>query len=102
MKITSKTQISATVSTKTHLDSFAIVRLDGRIDWIVVQRNALVAWTGPMLSPRPKIMGSHVGPPSMVLLMYIVSILGLHQTHWPWGCCIIRKRVYPRSPTRAG
>jgi hypothetical protein len=59
-KIMSKTQVSVTIATKTHLDSFVIVRLDGRIDWIVTQRNALVAWTGPLLTPRPKIIRSHV------------------------------------------
>jgi hypothetical protein len=48
------------IATKTRLDSFAVVRLDGRIDWLVTQRNALVAWTGPMMSPKPKITGNHV------------------------------------------
>ena len=37
-----------------------MVRLDGRIDWIVTQRKALVAWTGPLLTPTPKIIQSHV------------------------------------------
>lgn len=94
-KVTSKTQISATISTKTHLDSFAVVRLDGRIDWIVTQRNALVAWTGPLLSPRPKIMRNHVS--TLNPFVDIVSVLGMHEIDGSWCGCVVRQRVHPWS-----
>jgi hypothetical protein len=91
-KVTSKTQISATISTKTHLDSFAVVRLDGRIDWIITQRNALVAWTGPLLSPRPKIMRNHVS--NLNPFVNIVSVLGMYEIDWSWCRGIVRQRVH--------
>jgi uncharacterized protein (AIM24 family) len=31
------------------------INLDGRIDWMVAQRNALLAWTGHALTVKPKI-----------------------------------------------
>ena len=68
-QVISKSQISATIATKAHFNSFVVVRLDGRIDWIISQKNALVAWTGPMLSPRPKIMLTAVDPVGAHLLI---------------------------------
>ncbi|KAF2147010.1 uncharacterized protein K452DRAFT_217962 [Aplosporella prunicola CBS 121167] len=54
-RINSTSPISALISTKSPITSFAVVHLDGRLDWVVAQRQALLAWTGHSLSVRPKI-----------------------------------------------
>jgi uncharacterized protein (AIM24 family) len=54
-KITSTTPISALITTKSPLTSFAILQLDGTTDWKLAQRKALLAWTGSTLSFRPSI-----------------------------------------------
>lgn len=53
--ITSTSPITALISTKSPLTSFAVVHLDGRLDWIVAQRDALLAWTGQSLYVKPKL-----------------------------------------------
>lgn len=54
-KITSTTPISALISTKSPLTSFAILHLDGTTDWKLAQRKALLAWTGKTLSVTPTV-----------------------------------------------
>ncbi|KIV96362.1 hypothetical protein PV10_00243 [Exophiala mesophila] len=54
-KITSTTPISALISTKSPLTSFAILHLDGTTDWKLAQRKALLAWTGKSLSVTPTV-----------------------------------------------
>jgi hypothetical protein len=54
-RITSTTPISALISTKSQLTSFAILQLDGTTDWKLAQRKSLLAWTGKTLSIRPSI-----------------------------------------------
>ncbi|KAF2807787.1 uncharacterized protein BDZ99DRAFT_572686 [Mytilinidion resinicola] len=54
-RISSTTPISTLISTKSLISSFAVVHLDGRDDWVVAQRNALLAWTGHALSVKPKL-----------------------------------------------
>jgi hypothetical protein len=49
-KVTSTTPIDLLVATKAPHTSFAVVHLDGRVDWQVAQRNGVVAWTGHTLS----------------------------------------------------
>ncbi|KAF1985505.1 mitochondrial protein Fmp26 [Aulographum hederae CBS 113979] len=53
-KISSTTPVTALVSTKSPISTFAVVHLDGRLDWVVAQRNGLLAWTGAALHVRPK------------------------------------------------
>ena len=53
--ITSTSPITALISTKSPLTSFTVVHLDGRLDWIVAQRDALLAWTGQSLYVKPKL-----------------------------------------------
>ena len=53
--ITSTSPITAFITTKSLLTSFAVVHLDGRLDWIVAQRDGLLAWTGQSLSVSPKL-----------------------------------------------
>jgi hypothetical protein len=53
-QITSSSPITALISTKNSLTSFAVVHLDGRLDWIVAQRSALLAWTGHALTVKPR------------------------------------------------
>ncbi|KAF2083315.1 hypothetical protein K490DRAFT_51976 [Saccharata proteae CBS 121410] len=54
-KISSTSPITALISAKSPISTFAVVHLDGRLDWLVAQRNALLAWTGHSLSVRPRI-----------------------------------------------
>ncbi|KAK8206894.1 Altered inheritance of mitochondria protein 24, mitochondrial [Zalaria obscura] len=54
-KVSSTTPFTALISTKSALTTFAVVHLDGRLDWMVAQRNALLAWTGHTLSIKPQL-----------------------------------------------
>jgi uncharacterized protein (AIM24 family) len=53
-RISSTTPYTALIATKSSVTSLAVVQLDGRVDWMIAQRNALLAWTGQtlILSPR--------------------------------------------------
>jgi len=53
--ITSTSPITALITTKSPITSFAVVHLDGRLDWIISQRDGLLAWTGKSLSVSPKL-----------------------------------------------
>ncbi|KAL2267992.1 hypothetical protein VTJ83DRAFT_2838 [Remersonia thermophila] len=53
-RISSTTPITALIGTKSPNTTFSILHLDGTTDWIVAQRNALLAWTGHTLSPTPR------------------------------------------------
>lgn len=48
-KVTSTTPAELLVATKAPHTSFAVIHLDGRVDWRVAQRNGVVAWTGHTL-----------------------------------------------------
>lgn len=52
-EISSASPISALISTKSPMTSFAVVHLNGTIDWMIAQRQALLAWTGHTLSITP-------------------------------------------------
>ena len=52
-KVTSTTPFTALIGTKTAITSLVVVHLDGRLDWMVAQRNALLAWTGHTLALSP-------------------------------------------------
>ncbi|PYH46869.1 AIM24 family protein [Aspergillus saccharolyticus JOP 1030-1] len=54
-KISSASPVTALVSVRSPNTSFAVVHLDGSVDWMVAQRRALLAWTGRSLSIRPTI-----------------------------------------------
>ncbi|KAK4247482.1 mitochondrial biogenesis AIM24-domain-containing protein [Corynascus novoguineensis] len=54
-RISSTTPITALIATKSPNTTFSILHLDGTTDWIVAQRNALLAWTGHTLTPSPRI-----------------------------------------------
>ncbi|PKS07138.1 hypothetical protein jhhlp_005738 [Lomentospora prolificans] len=53
-RISSTTPITALISTKSPTTTFSVLHLDGTTDWIISQRNALLAWTGHTLSPTPR------------------------------------------------
>ena len=52
-QVSSASPITALISTKSPITSFAVVHLDGTLDWMVAQRRALLAWTGYTLSISP-------------------------------------------------
>ncbi|KAK8242179.1 mitochondrial biogenesis AIM24-domain-containing protein [Phyllosticta capitalensis] len=54
-KISSASPITALISAKSPVTSFAVVHLDGRLDWLVAQRNGLLAWTGHSLAVKPRL-----------------------------------------------
>lgn len=49
-RISATSPITALISTKASTTTFSVLRLDGTTDWMVSQRNALLAWTGHTLS----------------------------------------------------
>ncbi|KAL6704137.1 Altered inheritance of mitochondria protein 24, mitochondrial [Coniothyrium glycines] len=53
-KISSTSPVTALVSTKSPVSSIVSVNLDGRSDWVISQRQALLAWTGHTLSLKPQ------------------------------------------------
>lgn len=53
-KISSTSPVTALISTKAPISSIVTVHLDGRQDWIISQRQALLAWTGQTLSLKPQ------------------------------------------------
>ncbi|RDI77407.1 hypothetical protein Vi05172_g12616 [Venturia inaequalis] len=57
-KISSTSPVTALISTKSPLTSFATVHLDGRLDWIIAQRSALLAWSGHGLHITPRVNSS--------------------------------------------
>ncbi|KAK5119264.1 hypothetical protein LTR85_007878 [Meristemomyces frigidus] len=54
-RITSTTPYTALIATKSPMTSLVVVHLDGRLDWMVAQRKALLAWTGHTLSLSPRL-----------------------------------------------
>jgi uncharacterized protein (AIM24 family) len=53
-KVSSTSPVTALVSTKSPISSIVSVNLDGRQDWVISQRQALLAWTGHTLSLKPQ------------------------------------------------
>ncbi|CCU77051.1 mitochondrial protein Fmp26 [Blumeria hordei DH14] len=49
-RISSTTNTTVLISTKSPINSFAVLNLNGTVDWVIAQRNALLAWTGHSLS----------------------------------------------------
>ncbi|KAK0649260.1 mitochondrial biogenesis AIM24-domain-containing protein [Cercophora newfieldiana] len=54
-RISSTTPITALIGTKSPSTTFSVLHLDGTTDWMVAQRNALLAWTGHTLTLSPRI-----------------------------------------------
>ncbi|KAF2687728.1 hypothetical protein K458DRAFT_294613 [Lentithecium fluviatile CBS 122367] len=53
-RISSTSPVTALISTKSPISSIVTVHLDGRQDWLIAQRQALLAWTGQTLSLKPQ------------------------------------------------
>lgn len=53
-KVSSTSPVTALVSTKSPISSIVSVNMDGRDDWIISQRQALLAWTGHTLKLKPQ------------------------------------------------
>ncbi|KAJ6170992.1 hypothetical protein N7470_000059 [Penicillium chermesinum] len=54
-QVSSASPVTALISVRNPTTSFAVVELDGSVDWMVAQRQALLAWTGRSLSIKPTI-----------------------------------------------
>ncbi|KAI1930458.1 Altered inheritance of mitochondria protein 24, mitochondrial [Ophidiomyces ophidiicola] len=52
-KISSASPINALISVRSSITSFAVIQLDGTVDWTIAQRDALIAWTGHSLNVKP-------------------------------------------------
>ena len=55
VQIVSTTPLTCLVSTNTLYTSFAVVKLEGTVDWMVVQRKALLAWCGHSIHVKPEV-----------------------------------------------
>ncbi|KAF2819639.1 hypothetical protein CC86DRAFT_375109 [Ophiobolus disseminans] len=53
-KVSSTSPVTALISTKSSISSIVSVNLDGRQDWVISQRQALLAWTGHTLGLKPQ------------------------------------------------
>ncbi|KXT00874.1 hypothetical protein AC578_970 [Pseudocercospora eumusae] len=53
-RISSTSPYTALIATKSPITSLVVVHLDGRLDWMVARRNALLAWTGHTLQLKPR------------------------------------------------
>lgn len=54
-RISSTTPITALIGTKSPSTSFSVLHLDGTTDYMIAQRNALLAWTGHTLRLSPRL-----------------------------------------------
>ncbi|KHO01035.1 uncharacterized protein MAM_00036 [Metarhizium album ARSEF 1941] len=54
-RISATTPITALISSKSPTTTFAVLHLDGTTDWMVSQRQALLAWTGHTLTLSSRI-----------------------------------------------
>ncbi|KAJ5086947.1 Mitochondrial biogenesis protein AIM24 [Penicillium alfredii] len=54
-KVSSASPVTALVSVRSPNTSFAVVDVNGSVDWMVTQRRALLAWTGRSLTIKPTI-----------------------------------------------
>ncbi|KAI9738336.1 MAG: Altered inheritance of mitochondria protein 24, mitochondrial [Cirrosporium novae-zelandiae] len=52
-RISSTTPLKLIISTKSPITSFAVVHLDGTMDWMVAQRQGILAWTGHSMWIQP-------------------------------------------------
>ncbi|EGX96687.1 mitochondrial protein Fmp26 [Cordyceps militaris CM01] len=57
-RISAASPVTALLSTKSPTTTFSVIHLDGTTDWLVAQRNALLAWTGHTLAPSPRMQTS--------------------------------------------
>ncbi|MCJ1482693.1 Altered inheritance of mitochondria protein 24, mitochondrial [Schaereria dolodes] len=83
-KLASTSPITALISTKSPVTSFAVVHLDGTVDWMVAQKRALLAWTGHTLSISPtlnrKMSLAHWGN-SQVMGRGLLALVGKGQIY---------------------
>ncbi|KAL0634573.1 Altered inheritance of mitochondria protein 24, mitochondrial [Maublancomyces gigas] len=54
-KISSTSPLTCLISTNTPNTTFGVIELDGKVDWMLTQHDALLAWTGHSISSRPTI-----------------------------------------------
>lgn len=67
IQVSSTSPVTALISVKSPVTSFAVVQLNGTVDWMVAQRRALLAWTGRSLSIRPTVNTNLVGFPLFLI-----------------------------------
>ena len=54
-RITSTSPLTVLIGSRSTNTTFSLLHLDGTTDWIIAQRNALLAWTGHNLTPTPRL-----------------------------------------------
>lgn len=108
VQISSASPVTALVSVRSPVTSFATVHLNGSVDWMVAQRRALLAWTGRSLSVKPTINTNLVGLlcPAGMGESRLTGIergsLGRLRSHRqrPVGSCRHRSVVFDRAESR--
>lgn len=70
-KVASISPLDLLIAPKSANTTLAVLQLDGRLDWTVVQRAGLMAWTGHTLVVKPSVNRRTVSVQSMLSLAYI-------------------------------
>ena len=66
-QISSTSPLTCLISTNSPNTTFGVIELDGKVDWMVTQSDALLAWTGHSISAKPSVsprMVFHLHTPS--------------------------------------
>ncbi|KAI9722850.1 MAG: Altered inheritance of mitochondria protein 24, mitochondrial [Chrysothrix sp. TS-e1954] len=83
-KLSSTSPLNILIAAAVPHSSFAVLNLDGRVDWKIVQRKALLAWTGHTLAVKPGLDTSmslaHWGS-STVTGRGLVAVVGTGQVY---------------------
>jgi hypothetical protein len=82
-RVSSTTPYTALISTKSKITALVVVHLDGRLDWMITQRNALLAWTGHNLTLKPRVNTKMVG--QSIPILPTIDIALTNQEPLPLG-----------------
>lgn len=82
-QVSSATPVTALISVRSPTTSFAVVDVNGSVDWMVAQRRALLAWTGRSLTIKPTINTNLVrGNRDIWLSGYMANLFLQSLAHW--------------------
>ncbi|KAF2857532.1 hypothetical protein K470DRAFT_206313, partial [Piedraia hortae CBS 480.64] len=76
-RVTSAGGYSALIGTRSAMTSMSVLNLDGREDWNIIKKNAILAWAGEKLALTPSLTGASRGTS---LLSHAISLSGTEIT----------------------